>query len=347
MKKDIVEYLGFDDEEVKNKVGRPKLADKKTKKKSLIIAGLSFFAVVMLLAFGYGTLFGFRNLNLTGSVVKNKVNEEVLITDIKPIIKDVGLKVGTARKLYLTVLPANATNKDIEYQSSNTSVAIVDDYGKVTALKEGKTKITAKTTDGTEKTAVFNIKVVKNASGKCEISSLNKNAGAVTYQISCDNAKIKEVQYKVDGDDYLSLLSKKSTGEINLSSEQLQKKITLKVVYYPNNSKVSKYEIRSINNETTTKNVSGSCDLDIKEVSINSAKYSVSCNNASPTKIAYKIGDGSYVGLEVSNLADTVLFEESDITRIIYFSVEYKIDGTDKINTVTKNSVIQKKVISE
>ena len=32
MKKDIIEYLGFD-EDNKNKVGRPRLADKKTKKK--------------------------------------------------------------------------------------------------------------------------------------------------------------------------------------------------------------------------------------------------------------------------------------------------------------------------
>ena len=38
MKKDIVEYLGFEDNS-KNPVGRPKLADKKTKRKSLIIAG--------------------------------------------------------------------------------------------------------------------------------------------------------------------------------------------------------------------------------------------------------------------------------------------------------------------
>ena len=45
MKKEIVEYLGFEDDS-KNPVGRPKLADKKTKKKSLIIAGISFTFVI-------------------------------------------------------------------------------------------------------------------------------------------------------------------------------------------------------------------------------------------------------------------------------------------------------------
>ena len=57
MKKEIVEYLGFEDNS-KNPVGRPKLADKKTKKKSLIIASISFTFVILLLIFGYGTLFG-------------------------------------------------------------------------------------------------------------------------------------------------------------------------------------------------------------------------------------------------------------------------------------------------
>ena len=50
MKKEIVEYLGFEDNS-KNPVGRPKLADKKTKKKSLIIASISFTFVILLLIF--------------------------------------------------------------------------------------------------------------------------------------------------------------------------------------------------------------------------------------------------------------------------------------------------------
>ena len=58
VKKDVVEYLGFDDDTEKKKVGRPRLASKETKKKSLIIAGLSFFGVTLLLVFGYGSLFG-------------------------------------------------------------------------------------------------------------------------------------------------------------------------------------------------------------------------------------------------------------------------------------------------
>ena len=147
MKKDIVEYLGFDDDG-KNKVGRPKLADKKTKKKSLIIASVSFVFVLLLLVFGYGTLFGFKNLDLRGSVTSSENKEEVLVEEIKPLVKDITLKAGTARKVYLTVLPATATNKDISYESSDESVATVDSNGKVVGISVGNAIITAKTNDG-------------------------------------------------------------------------------------------------------------------------------------------------------------------------------------------------------
>lgn len=93
-----------------------------------------------------------------------------------------------------------------------------------------------------------------------------------------------------------------------------------------------------------TKEKKGSCNLTIKEINTNSAKYDITCNNATVNKIAYKIGDGSYVGIDESNLADTILFEESDVTRIIYFNINYVVDGTNNLKTITKNGVIQKKV---
>jgi len=346
MKKDIVEYLGFEDNS-KNPVGRPKLADKKTKRKSLIIAGVSFTFVILLLIFGYGTLFGFRNLNLKGAVVQNNTNKNVLVEEISPLVKDITIKSGTARKVYLTVLPANAYNKDISYTSSDEKVAQVDSSGKVTALKEGNAIITATTKDGSNLSTFFNIKVIKNAEGKCSFTSLSKTSDGIDYNIKCNNAKIKEIQYKVGEENYEKLLTKKSSDEIKFSNEQIKKEITFKVVYYANNSKVSKYSTKTYKTSTVKKTEpTGSCTLNLKDVKSNQAKYDITCNNASVTNIAYKIGNGSYVGLDASSLADTVLFEESDVTRVIYFNVEYKIDGTNRLKTITKSTIIEKGIVS-
>ena len=247
----------------------------------------------------------------------------------------------------MTVLPANAYNKDISYTSSDEKVAQVDSSGKVTALKEGNAIITATTKDGSNLSTFFNIKVIKNAEGKCSFTSLSKTSDGIDYNIKCNNAKIKEIQYKVGEENYEKLLTKKSSDEIKFSNEQIKKEITFKVVYYANNSKVSKYSTKTYKTSTVKKTEpTGSCTLNLKDVKSNQAKYDITCNNASVTNIAYKIGNGSYVGLDASSLADTVLFEESDVTRVIYFNVEYKIDGTNRLKTITKSTIIEKGIVS-
>lgn len=341
MKKDIVEFLDFDDDE-KLKVGRPKLADKKTKKKALVISMVSFAFVALLLVGGYGTLVGFKNFNLKGSASnsKNVSNQNIKVTEIKPLLDSVTVKVGTTKKLYLTVLPAKASNKDIVYKSSDEKVAKIDKKGRVTGVSAGSTTITASTTDGSDLSTKFKVKVIKNVSGMCSFTDLNKHDKTIEYEIKCDNAVIKEVQYKAGGT-FQSLTSKKTYGTVKLSDSQVNKNVILKVLYYPNNSKVVKYSTKFLNgNTTTTKQVKGKCSLDLEKVKEDSIRYNITCDNADVSKIAYKIGNGSYIGIDDSSLSSTVLYEKSDVTRAIYFSIEYTINGSDAIKTVSKSAVI-------
>ena len=340
---EIIEILDF--EETPKKVGRPKLADKETKKKSLIIVGSSFFAVILLLVFGYGTIFGFDNMvsRLIGNVsnANSATNANIKVSNIEPIMESITIKKGTARKVYLTVSPTNASNKTIKYESSNEDVAIVDNNGKVTGIKTGKATIKAITTDGSNKSTEFKIKVIKDSQGYCEFKEVEKDKQGVNYLIDCENADVKEIQYKVANGNYKTLTSKKTNNYIKLSEKELQKDITFKVIYYQNNSKVTKYSTKKINNvNKTTKKINGNCNLNVTNITNNSLKYDITCENASVVDIAYKIGKGSYVGIEKSNLADTIIYEESDITRIIYFKVEYKIDGSKEVKVITENNVI-------
>ena len=68
------------------------------------------------------------------------------------------IKVGETIKLTATIAPANASNKKVNWSSSDDSVATVDATGKVTAIKAGEAIITASTQDG-DKTATCKITV--------------------------------------------------------------------------------------------------------------------------------------------------------------------------------------------
>lgn len=339
MKKEIIEYLGFEEDE-KPKVGRPKLADNNTKKQSIIIASVSFFAALVFMFVGIGPYVGFDTMKLTGNA-NNLASENTLISEMKPLLKDITIKENTSRKLYLTVTPASSSDKVI-YKSSDEDVVFVDNEGIVTGISEGEAVIVAKATDGSDLEAVFNIKVIKNAEGKCQFTSLEKTEEGLSYSIKCNNAKIKEIQFKSGSGNFEKLLTKKTNDIVKLSEKQIKDNVVFKVVYYPNNSSVSKYSTRKYTYEAPKPTPKGNCSLSLDKVGVSSARYDVTCENATVSKIAYKIGGGSYVGLDTSDLANTVIYEESDVTRVLYFNIEYVIDGTNIVKSVTESSIIQK-----
>lgn len=68
--------------------------------------------------------------------------------------------VNTTFSLIATVTPSNATNKTIEWASSNPNVATVDQNGCVTTKREGGTTITASSTDGGGVVAHCSVQVI-------------------------------------------------------------------------------------------------------------------------------------------------------------------------------------------
>ncbi len=66
---------------------------------------------------------------------------------------------GAELQINATVLPLTANNKELEWGSSNETVAVVDTTGKVTSVGDGSCVITAKSTDGTNISATCEIVV--------------------------------------------------------------------------------------------------------------------------------------------------------------------------------------------
>lgn len=79
-----------------------------------------------------------------------KPEETIKVESVTIDKTSVTLEVGNTLLLNATVLPENATNKNIIWNSSEPSIATIDDTGKITALAPGETVITAQPEDGSE-----------------------------------------------------------------------------------------------------------------------------------------------------------------------------------------------------
>lgn len=105
------------------------------------------------------------------------VNNAVLVSGVT-VTADPSLKIAAGKKVDLDaeVAPANATNSNVVWTSSNTSWATVDANGVVTTKKAGKGKkvvITATAADGSQKAASVTVQIMKKAVKKIKITGSN------------------------------------------------------------------------------------------------------------------------------------------------------------------------------
>ena len=105
------------------------------------------------------------SLITTYSCKKEKV-KSVSVTEVGLNKTSTTLVEGESETLVATVMPENATDKSVVWESGNESAATVSQEGLVTAVGEGKATITVKTNDG-------------GFSASCEVT-VNKKVIAVT-----------------------------------------------------------------------------------------------------------------------------------------------------------------------
>lgn len=120
---------------------------------------------------------GGSSANYTLKLINNA--DIVSVTGVNLNKTNLTLTVDGTEQLTATVEPATATNKSVTWSSSNTSVATVDNSGKVTAVGSGTATITVTTADG-GKTATCTVTVEAGSTPTVPVNSVSLNQTSLT-----------------------------------------------------------------------------------------------------------------------------------------------------------------------
>lgn len=137
-------------------------------------------------------------LVLTSSGIQSiALAKDISVVSVYANIEKATLAVGETKQLTTYTVPANASNQDMEFSSSNDKIATVSDKGLVTAVAPGTAKIKVKATDGSGEyetvkiTVAGNLKITKKSvDSDNEVVVLDKTYGSVTISKSVGNATI-------------------------------------------------------------------------------------------------------------------------------------------------------------
>ena len=117
----------------------------KTNENNIFVLKLTIGATWVI---GNYTVYVGQGTNTATATFQVKEKTIVSVTGVELDEEAIDLKVGEEATLKATVLPSNASNKNVTWSSSNEAVATVDANGKVTAVGAGTAIITVTTVDG-------------------------------------------------------------------------------------------------------------------------------------------------------------------------------------------------------
>ena len=116
------------------------------------------------------------------------------------------MKPGETFTLGVTVLPADATDKSLIFQSGNTNIATVSDSGVITAKADGQTTITVKSKASPDKNASFTLTVrtadILTTSIKLPAEIIMYEGDLISLNPTFTPANVTSKGYTVTGTDY-------------------------------------------------------------------------------------------------------------------------------------------------
>lgn len=108
---------------------------------------------------------------ITAKSVKTGVEKTVKLTvvqlaeEIKFYCRVPDLRIGERLRVFATILPEDTTDKSFVWSSADESIAVIDEYGVITAVSGGEVQIIATSCDEGAVKGIINLKVVEDISG--------------------------------------------------------------------------------------------------------------------------------------------------------------------------------------
>ena len=147
-----------------------------------------------------------------------------LVNSIKLAEAKINLPKGNTYKVEATVLPEDATNKELQWASSDESIAKVTTEGTITAEKGGDCEITCSTSDGSEKQATVKVHVPTFSTDGTEYTVTDKKGLTIPVKVNGDAITITAsgssncFNYELSGKKLLIDPIRAGSGTIKLSN---------------------------------------------------------------------------------------------------------------------------------
>ena len=269
------------------------------------------------------------------------------------------LNVGASGTLSYTVLPSNATNKTLSWTSSNTDVATVDNYGKVTSKVAGTTTITASATDGSNvsSTCLVTVSNIAVTSVSLDKHSLTMYVGdsdeTLTATVLPENATNKNVAWSSNNPSAVTVtngvIHAVAPGEARIRvsaganteiyddcfvtvKSSSEKPVNIKVVS-------TFYNSNSLTDTSHTEAVDTTKTLNITEVIGSDADKSDIISSVSGTSANLNKNGGLCLGTG-SKYGDTTyyIFEEYPVSKVVLYGAVYDSGSTFTLNNEEPDS---------
>lgn len=176
-----------------------------------------------------------------GSVVSDEcaVTVRIPVSGLKIKNKQLKLGVGEEYLPEVRVTPEAASVKALEFASSDSSVAMVDASGRITAVGSGKCTVTVRAADGSGKSAELNVRVLSLPTGTQE------------YSVTSRDGMDIEIRYYGRAED-LRVTGSSSCADYTCSCDEDENRLTISVVPLKAGSMTIKLSDRSEQASRTT-----------------------------------------------------------------------------------------------